>query len=58
MKLFLLGLMDISQKWTMPVQNWKAALNRFTIMFQGADAHPLTQIPFTQKILTPSILKT
>jgi putative transposase len=33
LKLFYLALMNISRKWTMPLQNWKAALNRFTIMF-------------------------
>jgi len=31
-KLFYLTLMNISQKWTMLLQNWKATLNRFTIM--------------------------
>jgi putative transposase len=34
LKLFYLALMNISQKWTMPLQNWKAALNRFSIMFE------------------------
>jgi putative transposase len=34
LKLFYLALMNISQKWSMPLQNWKAALNRFTIMFE------------------------
>lgn len=34
LKLFYLALMNISRKWTMPLQNWKAALNRFTIMFE------------------------
>jgi putative transposase len=32
-KLFYLAIRNISKKWTMPIQNWKAALNRFTIMF-------------------------
>ena len=32
-KLYYLALRNISRKWTMPIQNWKAALNRFTIMF-------------------------
>ncbi len=32
-KLYYLALRNISKKWTMPVQNWKEALNRFTIMF-------------------------
>jgi putative transposase len=28
-----LALRNIGKKWTMPIQNWKAALNRFTILF-------------------------
>ncbi len=32
-KLFYLALRNISQKWTQPIQDWKAALNRFTIEF-------------------------
>jgi putative transposase len=34
LKLLYLALMNISQKWTMPIQNWKAALNQFTITFE------------------------
>lgn len=30
-KLFYLALMNISKKWTMPLHDWKAALNRFSI---------------------------
>lgn len=33
LKLFYLALQNISQKWTMPIRDWKAALNRFTIQF-------------------------
>jgi putative transposase len=29
-KLYYLALRNISKKWTMPIQNWRAALNRFT----------------------------
>ena len=32
-KLFYLAIRNISKKWTMPIQDWKAALNRFTILF-------------------------
>ena len=32
-KLFYLALCNISQKWTMPIRDWKAALTRFTIEF-------------------------
>lgn len=33
-KLFYLALMNISKKWTMPLHDWKAALNRFSIQFE------------------------
>jgi putative transposase len=32
-KLFYLALLKISEKWTMPIRDWKAALDRFTILF-------------------------
>ena len=33
LKVVYLAIMDASKKWTMPIQNWKPALNRFTILF-------------------------
>jgi putative transposase len=33
-KLFYLALNNISKKWSMPIRDWKAALNRFTIQFE------------------------
>ena len=38
-KLFYLALNNISQKWTMPIKDWKAALNRFTIQFGDRMPH-------------------
>ncbi len=35
LKLFDLALNNISTKWTMPIRDWKAALNRFPIQFEG-----------------------
>lgn len=35
MKLIYLAINNISKKWTMPIHNWKAALNRFAIEFEG-----------------------
>jgi putative transposase len=32
-KLLYLALQNISEKWTMPIKEWKAALNRFAIVF-------------------------
>ena len=32
LKLLFLALEHIAKKWTMPVQNWKAALQRFAIL--------------------------
>lgn len=34
-KIMYLALDKISQKWTMPIRNWKAALNQFAIKFEG-----------------------
>jgi putative transposase len=28
------ALRNISQKWTMPIRDWKAAMIRFTIQFE------------------------
>lgn len=33
-KMFYLALRSISKKWTMPIRDWKGALNRFAIMFE------------------------
>ena len=34
-KLLYLALQNISKKWSMPIRNWRAALNQFSIMFEG-----------------------
>jgi putative transposase len=34
LKLLYLALNNISQKWTLPIRDWKAALNRFNIQFE------------------------
>lgn len=33
LKLFYLAMDNTSRKWTMPIRDWKAALNRFAIRF-------------------------
>jgi len=33
-KLLYLALRNIAKKWTMPVKNWRAALNQFAILFE------------------------
>ncbi len=35
LKLLYLALQNIARKWTMPIKEWKAALNRFAILFEG-----------------------
>ncbi|KDB44185.1 transposase, partial [Glaesserella parasuis HPS9] len=32
-KVIWLAIKDASKKWTMPIQNWKPAMNRFMIDF-------------------------
>ena len=34
-KLLYLALRNIAKKWTMPVRDWKAALNRFAIVYEN-----------------------
>ena len=34
-KLLYLALRNIAKKWTRPIMNWKAAMNRFSILFEG-----------------------
>ena len=34
-KLLYLALRNIAKRWTMPVANWRAALNRFAIIYEG-----------------------
>ena len=38
-KLLYLGLKRVEKKWTMPIRNWKEALNQFVIMY--ADRVPV-----------------
>jgi transposase-like protein len=33
MKIVYLAIEKASQKWTMPIRNWKAAMNRFAIEY-------------------------
>ncbi|KTA85916.1 transposase [Aeromonas salmonicida subsp. smithia] len=33
LKVAFLAIQQASKKWTMPIQNWKPALNRFIIEF-------------------------
>ncbi len=33
-KVVYLAIRDASKKWTMPIRNWKAALNKFLILFE------------------------
>jgi len=33
-KILYLALKNASKKWTMPIQNWKEAMNHFAILFE------------------------
>ena len=33
-KLLYLALRNIAKKWTMPIRDWKSALNQFSIIFE------------------------
>ncbi|MCG8549232.1 MAG: transposase, partial [Desulfobacterales bacterium] len=34
-KIIYLAIMSASKKWTMPLREWKPAMNRFAIDFEG-----------------------
>ncbi len=38
-KLLYLALKNIAKKWTMPIRDWKSALNQFSIRFEGRLPH-------------------
>ena len=44
-KLLYLALEHIAKKWTMPVQNWKAALQRFSILLGDRVPFPTPKSP-------------
>ncbi len=35
MKVIYLAIQSASRKWAMPIRNWKVAMNRFIIEFEG-----------------------
>ncbi len=35
LKITFMAIHEASKKWTMPIRNWKAALNHFAILFEG-----------------------
>jgi putative transposase len=43
MKVLYLAIQNVSKKWTMPIRDWKQALNRFAIMFPDR---------FSEKLMT------
>ena len=34
-KLLYLAMKNLSKKWTLPIRDWKSAMNQFTILFEG-----------------------
>ena len=35
LKIVYMAIREASKKWTMPIRNWKAALNHFAILYEG-----------------------
>jgi putative transposase len=50
MKVIYLAIHNISKKWTMPIRDWKAALNRFAIQFE--ERFPLSLFSLDTNFLT------
>lgn len=42
MKVLYLAIKGVSKKWTLPIRDWKLAINRFAIMFPGRFPEKLT----------------
>jgi len=51
-KLLYLALQNISKKWTMPIRDWKAALNKFTIMFEDRGCRHFDRLAIYTKCFT------
>lgn len=49
-KVVYLAIMAASKKWTMPIRNWKAALNRFMIEFEDWKSHRGHGAKFGRKV--------
>lgn len=48
-KILYLALKNISKRWTMPIQNWSAAMNQFAILFENRlPDNSFNNSPFTQ----------
>ena len=46
-RLIFLGLRPVSEKWTMPIKNWKAALQQLALLFED-------QLPLDSLLATSS----
>ncbi len=56
MKVVYLAVQSASKKWTMPVRDWKAALNRFMIEFEEQLAPSYLNWAVTQFVLQPPFI--
>ncbi len=52
-KLFYLAIRNVSKKWTMPIQVWKPALDRFIMQFE-CECSSINRKPVYTKFWTPS----
>ena len=51
MKSIYLAINEALKKWTMPIKDWKPALNHFAIMFEGSLKNSRVNRKLTQKAL-------
>ena len=52
-KVVYLAIQAASKKWTMPIRNWKMALNRFMIEFEGAWRNTFEPGRYTENFTPP-----
>ena len=55
-KVVYLAIMDASKKWTMPIRNWRGALNRFIIEFEDRLAEYVQPVIYTEIFTVPFYL--
>jgi transposase-like protein len=43
-KIIYLAIQRVAKKWTMPIRNWRAALNQFVILFVGTISRSFSSV--------------
>ena len=55
LKIMFMAIREASKKWTMPIRNWKAALNHFAILFEDRMPNVNQQITYPSLLTQKSV---